>query len=274
MMQDNNSGKFQSRNLSILISNDDGVNAVGINNLYQKLKQKFDCIVCAPSDEKSTTGHSLNLDHPVRLHQLVNDQNVFHCTGFPADSILMGIGHIMKDKKPDLVVSGTNRGANLGQDLYYSGTMAAAREAAFHHIPAVAVSLVIKKSNDPQLFDTASEVIHYLISHQIHRLIPNLTMININVPNIPFAQLKGVKIARMGMRKYSEMIEKRSDSRERSYYWIAGHLQGHMNLNGESDCEIVEDNYVAVTPLNLIQGIDGDFSDLKSFIKKHEKFNL
>ena len=260
--------------LSILISNDDGVNATGINSLYQKLKQNFDCLVCAPSDEKSTTGHSINLDHPVRLHQLVGDTNVYHCTGFPADSILMGLGHIMKDAKPDVVVSGTNRGANLGQDLYYSGTMAAAREAAFHHIPAIAVSLVIKKSSDEQYFDTASQVVDLLISLGIHRYIPDLTMVNINVPNIPFKDLKGMKIARMGMRKYSERIDKRSDSRERSYYWIAGHLEGHVDFNGESDCEIVQDNYVAVTPLNLIQGIEADFSDLKSLIKKHENFNV
>ncbi|MDH4468930.1 MAG: 5'/3'-nucleotidase SurE [Bacteriovoracaceae bacterium] len=258
--------------LSILISNDDGVNAMGINVLYQNLKKNFSCTVCAPSDEKSTTGHSLNLDHPVRLHQMPGDPHVYHCTGFPADSVLMGLGQVMKNHRPDVVVSGTNRGANLGQDLYYSGTMAAAREAAFHKIPSIAISLVIKKSTDAQYFETAAEVVSHLLKNQIHRLIPELGMININVPNIPLNQIKGLKIARMGLRKYSEQIDKRSDSRERSYYWIAGHLEGHLDMNGESDCEIVEDNFVAITPLNLIQGIDGDFHQLKLLIKNLEKF--
>ena len=93
---------------------------------------------------------------------MVNDEKMFHCTGFPADSILMGLGHVLKDKRPDIVVSGINRGANLSQDLYYSGTMAAAREAAFHMVPSIAVSLVIKRSGDHYHFDTAGEFIRRL----------------------------------------------------------------------------------------------------------------
>lgn len=245
--------------MRVLISNDDGINAPGINCLYKHLKSNFESYVVAPSEERSTTGHSLSLDHPVRLHQMPGDDHMYHCTGFPADSILMGLGHVLKDKRPDVVVSGINRGANLSQDLYYSGTMAAAREAAFHMVPSVAVSLAIKKSGDVYHFDSAGRFIHELLSHSIHQTLPRLSMLNVNVPNIPLEKIKGVKITKMGFRYYSEKIDKKFDSRERSYYWIGGHLEGYEKFDGLSDSEVVEDGYISVTPLGLLIGHETDF---------------
>lgn len=260
--------------MKILISNDDGVNAPGINTLYQHLKKDFSCTVVAPSDEKSTTGHSLNLDHPVRLHQLADDKNIYHCSGYPADTILMGLGHVLKDNRPDVIVSGINRGGNLGQDLYYSGTMAAAREGAFHFVPSIAVSLVILRSGEHYHFSSAAEFINKLLKSDIHLEIPKFAMLNINVPNLPLEKIKGVKIARMGFRKYSEQIEKRFDSRERSYYWIGGHLEGHHTFNGTSDCEIVQEGYIAVTPLYLLLGDPVDFTAIHKKVKLFENFPL
>jgi 5'-nucleotidase len=252
--------------LKILISNDDGINAPGIHALYNGLKQKNQCTVVAPTDEKSTTGHTLSLDHPVRLHQLPQDSNLWHCTGFPADCVLVGLGHVLKNNRPDFIVTGINRGANLGQDLYYSGTMASAREGAFHHIPSMATSLVIKRSLDTHYFNTAAAVIAHLVEQGIHRFIAPMTMINVNVPNVALEEIKGVKLTCMGFRKYSELIEQRTDSRGRSYYWIGGQLEGHHTFSGLSDCEVVEDNFVSVTPLGLIHGQPTDFSLLEKFI--------
>jgi 5'-nucleotidase len=259
------------KSLRVLISNDDGINAPGINCLYKHIKKSHDAYVVAPSEERSTTGHSLSLDHPVRLHQMAGDEKMFHCTGFPADSILMGLGHVLKDKRPDVVVSGINRGANLSQDLYYSGTMAAAREAAFHMVPSIAVSLAIKKSGDFYHFDTAGEFIRRLLATQIHSIMPRLSMLNVNVPNIALDQIKGVKVTKMGFRYYSEKIDKKFDSRERSYYWICGHLEGFENFNGESDSEVVEQGYISVTPLGLLVDHAVDFTKVKTII--HELHN-
>lgn len=258
--------------LRVLISNDDGINAPGINCLYKHIKMDHETYAVAPSEERSTTGHSLSLDHPVRLHQFAQDQNMYHCTGFPADSILMGLGHILKDKRPDVVVSGINRGANLSQDLYYSGTMAAAREAAFHMVPAIAVSLVIKKSGDFYHFDTAGDFIRKLLATNIHLTLPRLSMLNINVPNIALNEIKGVKISKMGFRHYSERIDKKLDSRDRSYYWICGHLEGFEEFDGKSDSEVVEQGYISVTPLGLLVDHPTDFAEVKRIIGEISKY--
>ena len=127
--------------MEILISNDDGVYAEGIKSLRKSLSQIGNVTVVAPLEERSTTGHTLTLDHPLRLIELEKD--IYGCSGYPADCALLGVIHLFKEKKgrkPDLVVSGINRGPNLGQDTYYSGTVAAAREAVFHGVPALSVS--------------------------------------------------------------------------------------------------------------------------------------
>ena len=131
--------------MNIVLTNDDGVNAPGINILRESLREIANVIVVAPLAERSTTGHTLTLDTTLRLQEISED--VYGCSGFPADCSLMAIGHLFKNqntkyfgKKIDMVISGINRGANLGQDVFYSGTVAAAREAAFHGIPSIAVS--------------------------------------------------------------------------------------------------------------------------------------
>jgi len=260
------------KKLRILISNDDGVNAPGIKSLYTRLHQDFDITVVAPSDEKSTTGHSLSLDHPVRLSQISDNPKIYHINGFPADTILMGLGHVMKEVRPDVIVSGINRGANLSQDLYYSGTMAAAREGAFHGIASIAVSTVVKKSGDPYYFDTAAEFIAQLLHARVHETLPKLSMLNVNVPNIPISEIKGAKISCMGFRTYSEQIDKRIDSRDRSYYWIAGHLEGFEKFNGKSDCEVIDQGAVSVTPLGLLIGHSYDFKNTETALENLRNF--
>jgi 5'-nucleotidase len=251
--------------MKVLLANDDGVTAPGIRALYQALKEEFTTTIIAPLEERSTTGHSLSLDKPLRLERL--EENIYGCSGFPADCVLMGVGHVLKDKRPDVVVSGINRGANLGQDLYYSGTIAAAREAAFHHVPAIAVSLVFGKVNEKHHYETAATFIKWCLELNLHQALPEMTLVNINVPDLPLNEIRGVKLTEVGFRRYSEEIHARIDTRGREYFWIAGHYEGFLQNPG-SDCQAVEENMIAMTPQTLIGRRDQDFKKLDPIIEK------
>ena len=168
--------------MHLLISNDDGVQAQGINFLKDELAKNYKVTTIAPDSERSGCGHGLTLGAPIRVKSVGED--VFSCSGYPADCILVGVGHILKDKRPDLIISGINHGANLGQDRFYSGTMAAAREAVFRGIPAIGLSLVTKSIKDVEHFETVCFYISKLLELKIHEVIPTMCALNINVPNM------------------------------------------------------------------------------------------
>ncbi len=249
--------------MRILLSNDDGVHAPGLRTLFQEVTKVHAGIIIAPLEERSTTGHSLSLDKPLRLERF--EENIYGCSGFPSDCVLMGLGHVMKANRPELVLSGINRGANLGQDLYYSGTIAAAREAAFHDVPAVAVSLVLTDLTDIHRYETAAKFIGMLLDAGIEKYCPNKTLINVNVPNCDFDQLRGVKLTEVGFRNYSEEIHVRKDARGRDYFWIAGFYEGNR-VNSLSDCQAVADGFVSITPQELIGGLKHDYTKLEQCI--------
>ncbi len=237
--------------MKVLISNDDGVHAPGIKVLNKVLKENLDTFVVAPLEERSTTGHTLSLDNPLRIAQI--EDQVFGCSGYPADCSLMGFGFLM-EKKPDIVVSGINRGANLGQDIYYSGTVAAAREGVFHGIPGVAVSLVCDfhaPTSEGLHFLSAAKFVQKFLTEEIVSLLSPNHLININVPDLPYEKIKGVKLTELGLRRYSEEITQRSDFRGRDYYWIGGIYQGFEGTPN-SDCQAVDDGFISVSILNLL----------------------
>ena len=250
--------------MKLLLANDDGVHAPGIRALHLELKNKFNVTVIAPLEERSTTGHSLSLDKPLRLEKL--EANVYGCSGFPGDCVLMGL-HVMKLHRPDVVISGINRGANLGQDLYYSGTIAAAREAAFHKVPAIAVSLVFNSVVEEHLYQTAAQVVRMCLEENIHQHIPPLTLININVPNVKISAIKGFKLTEIGFRRYSEEIHARIDVRQKDYFWIAGLYEGFAE-NPDSDCQAVHDGYVSITPHALVDKTSKEYSGLIAVIER------
>ena len=233
--------------MKILISNDDGVNALGIISLAESLEQDHEVTVIAPSKERSSCGHGISLGEPLRLTKF--RENVYACTGTPADCILVGIGQVFKESKPDLIVSGINHGANLGQDRYYSGTIAAAREASFRGIPSIAVSL-ITGPNGGEGFNIAANFIAKLIKHGVHKIIPELSVLNVNVPDIPEEQIAGVKVTFAGFQLYSEEVVERVDTRGKSYYWVGGTYDGHKDIAG-SDCNAVFENYISVNLQSL-----------------------
>ncbi len=250
--------------MRVLLANDDGVTAPGIRALYHALRDSYHTTIIAPLEERSTTGHSLSLDKPLRLERL--EENIYGCSGFPADCVLMGVGHVMKDNRPDVVVSGINRGANLGQDLYYSGTVAAAREAAFHKVPAIAVSLVFGKVNEKHHYETAAMFIKMCLEAGLHKCISPMTLLNVNVPDLPMSEIRGVKLTEVGFRRYSEEIHARMDMRGREYFWIAGHYEGFLH-NSESDCHVISENMIAITPHSLIGGMEQDKKVLAPLIE-------
>ena len=263
--------------LRILISNDDGVEAEGIHALAREFSRANEVVIVAPERERSTTGHHLTLHKPLRVHQV--RKNVFYVSGGPADCIHIGLNVICKGRRPDLILSGINRGANLGQDVFYSGTASAAREGANQGIPSVGVSLCLDfaKRGEKEHYQTAAKSLRGVLDRALRHFAgspkaswkqglkhwPEGMMLNVNVPNRPLARLKGVAAATQGYRVYSTDIIRRVDSRNRDYFWIGGTYQGYRDIP-ESDCWYVDRGYVSVTPLELDTTMSTVYENLRS----------
>jgi len=244
--------------LTILVSNDDSVHAPGIHILAKELKKLGKVFVVAPLEEKSTTGHSLTIHKPLRILPLHNlGKDVHGVSGSPADCVYLGIREVLGGRMPDIVVSGINRGANLGQDVYYSGTVSAAREACILGLPALAVSLDVefaKALPEKDLhYATAAkmtvQVIRKLMQHSELKM-PHHTLLNLNVPDLPLKKVRGIHLARQGFRYYTGSVLRRRDHRGKDYYWLGGTYEGFREDMG-SDCHSVADGYAALTPLKL-----------------------
>ena len=237
--------------MKILLSNDDGVHAPGLRAMYNELKKLGQVWVVAPLEEKSTTGHSLTLHKPLRL--IATPHGFYGVSGSPADCVYIGIRQVIGET-PDLVVSGINRGANLGQDVYYSGTVSAAREACILGIPAMAVSLAVDftkgLSEDELHYSTAAKVAVKLLKDLDLKAIPKHTMLNLNVPDVALGKIKGIDPARQGFRYYSGNILRRKDHRGKDYFWVGGRYKG-FHKEPETDCVAVESGYASLTPLRL-----------------------
>jgi 5'-nucleotidase len=231
--------------LKILISNDDGVNSEGLKSLYDSLSTLGKVIVIAPDRERSAVGHSLTLDTPLRLEKI--SEGWFSVNGTPADCINMGLNHILKGEKPDVIVSGINKGGNLGNDVTYSGTVSAAMEGTIFGIPSIAVSLV---SENDFLFNTASQFTLRLTQYIYKQGLPDDTLLNVNVPNKPLDEIKGVKITKQGKRIYNDTIIEKVDPRKKNYYWIGGnHIQ--WIIEEGTDYQAIQNDEISITPLHL-----------------------
>lgn len=255
--------------MKILISNDDGVHSLGIEFLNNELKKNNDTLVIAPDKERSSCGHGITLHEALRVNKI--EKNIYSCSGTPADCILIGVGvdKFFKVNKADLVVSGINHGANIGQDRYYSGTIAAAREAAFRGIPSIAVSLVTIGIRDVEHFEVAAKFVAMLIERGIKKLIPPLCVLNINVPNLEQEKISGVKLTLCGMQLYSEEVIERIDGRGKNYYWVGGTYSGSKDVAG-SDGNAVKDGFISVNLQDLSGKNNHNLDELEDFIKSLE----
>lgn len=231
--------------MKILISNDDGINSEGLKSLYDSLKKLGEIIVIAPNRERSVVGHSLTLDHPLRIEKIKN--NWFSISGTPADCVNIGLNFILKRKKPDIIVSGINKGGNLGNDVTYSGTVSAAMEGTLLGIPSIAVSLVSKNNFH---FLTAAEFTLELTSYVLKKGLPKNTLLNVNIPNKPLKELKGVRITRQGKSVYGDTIVEKVDPRNKKYYWI-GSNNRKWNVEEGTDIFAIQNDEISITPLHL-----------------------
>jgi len=238
--------------MRILLTNDDGVNAGGLKVL-ERIAALFsdDVWIVAPTEEQSGAGHSLTLTRPVRLRKL--GERRFCVTGTPTDAVMMGLAHIMKEARPDLVLSGVNRGANLGEDVTYSGTCSAAMEGALAGIPSVALSQAYAKEGmgDTVPFAAAEAWAERVLAPLIAGPMPPRTLVNVNFPALAPDAVKGIRVCRQGFRDYGRLrIVQRTDPRGYDYFWFglgpAVQTPGH-----ETDLEAIADGYVSVTPLHL-----------------------
>lgn len=226
----------------ILVTNDDGIQAPQLAELASALEGVGDVWVYAPDRQQSAVGHGVSLHRPLRVTP-VKDQ-WFMVDGTPTDCVMLAVRRLMGGR-PDLVVSGINPGANLGDDVTYSGTVAGAYEGMLLGIPAFAVSDV---SYVPKHSLTAAQVAACLARWVLEHGLPADTVLNVNVPDIPFGQLRGAAITRMGRRTYQDEIVERMDPRGGAYYWIGGSEPSHVAEHG-SDFEAIEEQRVSITPL-------------------------
>ncbi len=226
----------------ILITNDDGIYSEGIRKLADALRPLGEIIIVAPDREQSAASHALTLNRPLRLLQL--EENEWIVDGTPTDCVNLAVLKLMKDHRPDIVVSGINFGPNLGDDVTYSGTISAAFEGALLNIPSIALSALVGEHFS---FDRCAGFAAQLTRHVLEQ--PRNPEIILNV-NFPVDEFQGVKVTRLGKRVYSEGIIERLDPRGRKYYWIGGDPPTWHPGEG-TDFEAVQNGYVSITPLHL-----------------------
>ena len=250
--------------MKILISNDDGINSLGIYALAKSLKEIGDVTVVAPITEQSAVGHAITMKTPLRVveHCINGEFFGYAVEGTPADCVKMGIRNILKSP-PDIVVSGINHGSNTAINIIYSGTVSAAREAAIMDVPAVAFSITSHISRD---FSYASKVAKDIVQEVVKNSLPIGTCLNVNIPAVPENEIKGVLLTKQSKSKWDDIYEERMDPYGKSYYWLTGSLV-EVDDNLETDQFAIKNNYVAVTPIHF------DLTDYKTY-ENMKKLNI
>lgn len=251
---------YQQPIMKILVSNDDGYLATGINVLTAALETVADVVVVAPDRNRSAASSSLTLGTPLRVSKV--GPNRYKVDGTPSDCVHLALTGFL-DYEPDLVVSGINHGANLGDDVIYSGTVAAAMEGRFLGLPTLAVSLV---GNDLQHFDTAAMVARQLVEKIERAPLASDVVLNLNVPNVAAQDLKGIKATRLGFRHKSEQIIKDKDPYGGTIYWVGPAGEGQDAGEG-TDFHAIEHGFAAVTPLKVDLTRHSVVNDLSSWLR-------
>lgn len=226
----------------IMLTNDDGVMSPGLSSLAESLQGFGRVVIVAPDRNRSAVGHALTLESPLRAEEIRPD--VFSIDGTPTDCVNLGIHGLLKEM-PDLIVSGINRGGNLGDDITYSGTVCAALEATLMGVPSFAISLDCQCFNDTAL-TTAADFARHLSGQILQHGLPDDTFLNVNVPS---GAVSGVLLTRQGKRHYGDAVICKKDPRGRSYYWIGGGDLGFEDIPG-SDCNALHEGNISITPLH------------------------
>jgi 5'-nucleotidase len=235
----------------ILVTNDDGVWAPGVQALAKKMTEVGEVVLVAPLEEKSAIGHGITIRDPIRVEEIKLDglKKVYGVNGTPADCVKLGIEELM-EHECGLVISGINQGPNLGTDVLYSGTVSAAIEGVLLRTPSIAVSLASWEHRD---FSVAAEITAALVRKMIreNKVLPPGTLLNINIPAVEKEKIKGIRITELGPREYENHFEKRYDPRGNAYFWAVGKLLPTQGDHEDCDTHAVENNYVSITPLQF-----------------------
>lgn len=236
--------------LNILVANDDGIKAAGLRNLVDALSKVANVYVCAPDSQRSAMGHGISMNKPVYVEEVAYDnaQKAYAITGTPADCIKLGLTLLEKDDiKIDMVYSGINMGGNLGTDLIYSGTVAAAIEGALNGYPSVAVSV---DSHEAKHFELACELAVSTCVNAWEKMSPDF-ILNINTPDLSKEEIKGVKYTRMGRREYYEQFEEKVDENGKVQYWYDGDRVIYEGLPDDIDVIANQNGYASISPIQF-----------------------
>jgi len=242
----------------VLLSNDDGVHAAGLRALAAAFGQEDEVWVCAPDREQSASSHAISLHRPLRLLEVA--PRWYAVDGTPTDAVYMGLHLVLRGLRPDVVVSGVNHGPNLGNDVLYSGTVAAAVEAALLGVSALAVSLAAPPPHD---FEQAARFGAALARQVVERRPPAPLLLNVNVPAGP---VRGYRFVRLGRRTYGNEVVEKTDPRGRKYYWIGGEGGARNEDIPGSDCNtVLQERLASITPLHLDSTHGAVLQELRSF---------
>lgn len=234
--------------MNILISNDDGIQAPGILTLAEVAREFGEVTIVAPDSPQSAMGHAISLGKPLRLYkERLADGSYGHaCNGTPADCVKLATGVLMKGKLPTLVLSGINHGANSSVSSIYSGTLSAAREGAIQGIPAVGFSVL--DHHQAADFSQYKEILRKVIAKAIAQPLGNGDLLNVNIPRIPFEEIKGIKVVRQAMGRWVEEFDERTDPFGEPYYWLTGKFL-LQDTGADNDDAVLKAGYVSVTPM-------------------------
>ncbi len=247
--------------MHILLSNDDGYQAPGLRILAKKLGSIARVTVVAPDRDRSGASNSLTLDNPIRAY--TGENGFVYVNGTPTDCVHLALTGLL-DAEPDIVVSGINAGANLGDDVLYSGTVAAAMEGRFLGLPAVAMSLVLGRGGH---YETAARVASVLVPRISSVGVPPATVLNVNVPDVPWSHLRGVRVTRLGHRHRSEPALRDVDPRGRELFWV-GPPGAEQDADEGTDFHAVRSGYVSITPLHVDLTRHGAMTDVSAWVEE------
>jgi len=245
----------------ILVTNDDGIYAPGIYALWEAMLLVGDIFVVAPETEKSAVGHAITISDPIRVREIKRRQGFagYAVNGTPADCVKLAVKALM-DRKPDIVISGINSGANVGTSLMYSGTVSAATEGTILAIPSIAISLGSLTSTD---FSYSGKVAVTIVKAVLKNGLPQGTLLNVNVPAVPEKLIKGYKITRQGDLHYLEGFDRREDPRGRVYYWMTGQIVEPVGQS-DGDSRALSENWISVSPVHYRLTNDEFLDDLEN----------
>jgi 5'-nucleotidase len=247
--------------MKILLSNDDGVFAEGLACLYEALSLQHEVTVIAPDRNCSGASNALSLQHPLRIQQMKN--GFYSVNGTPSDCVHLGVNSFLQDD-PELVVSGINHGANLGDDVIYSGTVAAATEGRYMGLPAIAVSLNNYQGGH---FASAARITAEIIQRLTKHPLPADQILNINVPDLPYEQLKGIQVTRQGRRHRAESMLKTKDPHGRDIFWY-GSVGSEQDAGPGTDFHAVANGYCSVTPLSVDMTAYQSMDEMQAWLEK------